>query len=244
MEIHKPKPWHGLREFLKEYAIIVVGVLTALAAEQAVEWLHWRHVAQEAETQLAAGMQPNLLVAAEFIADAPCQRLRLSQLSAALQQPSAAWHGMAAPAERMPGDVPRVTPTVYDAPSPIWSHGAWEAVVANGALAHLPRERVEKYAALYRFVDLAREREALMAFTYPQLTALAIDRTMTPDEKGRYLNVVAEIDQKEQFMIVLSEAILENAHRMKLDPAPDKLAALMTAMRALRGACLAPVIGR
>jgi hypothetical protein len=29
-------------EFLKEYAIIVIGVLTALAAEQAVEWLHWQ----------------------------------------------------------------------------------------------------------------------------------------------------------------------------------------------------------
>lgn len=32
MDIHKPKPWHGVREFLKEYLIIVVGVLTALAA--------------------------------------------------------------------------------------------------------------------------------------------------------------------------------------------------------------------
>jgi hypothetical protein len=31
MDIHKPKPWHGVREFLKEYVIIVVGVLTALA---------------------------------------------------------------------------------------------------------------------------------------------------------------------------------------------------------------------
>ena len=42
MDIHKPKPWHSFREFLKEYLIIVVGVLTALGAEQAVEWLHWR----------------------------------------------------------------------------------------------------------------------------------------------------------------------------------------------------------
>ena len=25
MDLHKPKPWHGLREFLKEYVIIVVG---------------------------------------------------------------------------------------------------------------------------------------------------------------------------------------------------------------------------
>jgi hypothetical protein len=33
MEVHhKPKPWHGWREFLKEYVIVVVGVLTALAA--------------------------------------------------------------------------------------------------------------------------------------------------------------------------------------------------------------------
>ena len=42
MDIHKPKPWHGVREFLKEYVIIVVGVLTALAAEQGVEWLRWQ----------------------------------------------------------------------------------------------------------------------------------------------------------------------------------------------------------
>ncbi len=32
MDIHKSKSWYGVREFLKEYLIIVVGVLTALAA--------------------------------------------------------------------------------------------------------------------------------------------------------------------------------------------------------------------
>jgi hypothetical protein len=41
MEIHKPKPWHGWREFLKEVGIIVIGVLIALGAEQAVEALQW-----------------------------------------------------------------------------------------------------------------------------------------------------------------------------------------------------------
>jgi hypothetical protein len=42
MEVHKPKPIHNWREFLKEYFIIVLGVITALAAEQGVEWLHWQ----------------------------------------------------------------------------------------------------------------------------------------------------------------------------------------------------------
>jgi hypothetical protein len=49
MDIHKPKAWHGVREFLKEYLIIVVGVLTALAAEQAVQRVEWAHKVHAAE---------------------------------------------------------------------------------------------------------------------------------------------------------------------------------------------------
>ncbi len=55
MDLHKPKPWHGLREFLKEYLIIVVGVLTALTAEAGVEWLHWRHLASQHAEELDEG---------------------------------------------------------------------------------------------------------------------------------------------------------------------------------------------
>ena len=42
MEIYPPKPWRGRRKFSKEYAIIVVGVATALAAGQTAETLHNR----------------------------------------------------------------------------------------------------------------------------------------------------------------------------------------------------------
>lgn len=48
MDIHTPKSWHGLREFLKEFATIVLGVSVALAAEQGVEWLHNTHRAEQA----------------------------------------------------------------------------------------------------------------------------------------------------------------------------------------------------
>ena len=54
MDIHKPKPWHGVREFLKEYVIIVVGVLTALAGEQIVERAEWAHKVHAAEDAMRA----------------------------------------------------------------------------------------------------------------------------------------------------------------------------------------------
>ena len=37
MEVHKPKPWRGAREFAKEIGTILIGVLLALGAEQGVE---------------------------------------------------------------------------------------------------------------------------------------------------------------------------------------------------------------
>ena len=63
MEIHKPKPWHGFREFLKEYLIIVVGVLTALAGEQ----LAYRDIEMDVEAhRVRRGGKPVQLGPTEF----------------------------------------------------------------------------------------------------------------------------------------------------------------------------------
>src|SRR3954470_11183913 len=72
MEIHKPKLVRNWREFLKEYAIIVVGVLTALAAEQAVEWFHWQGEVDIGRKAIVAEMSANNRYYARRIAIAPC----------------------------------------------------------------------------------------------------------------------------------------------------------------------------
>ena len=54
MDIHKPKPWHGVRELLKEVGTIVIGVLIAIGAEQGVEALHHRAQAREMAQKLRA----------------------------------------------------------------------------------------------------------------------------------------------------------------------------------------------
>jgi hypothetical protein len=49
MDLHKPKPWHGWRDFLKEVGTIVLGVSIALTGEQAVE--KWRQHRQYLEAR-------------------------------------------------------------------------------------------------------------------------------------------------------------------------------------------------
>src|SRR5882757_9740253 len=93
MDIHKPKAWRGVREFLKEYVIIVVGVLTALGAEQGVEWLHWRHEIAVADASLRKELRFDGLYAFEAIAAWPCEQKRLDELSAALRRTKGLWKG-------------------------------------------------------------------------------------------------------------------------------------------------------
>ena len=62
MDVRKPKLITNWRELLKEYAIIVLGVLTALFAEQAVQSIEWHQKVDAAiadmDNELSAGDGP------------------------------------------------------------------------------------------------------------------------------------------------------------------------------------------
>src|SRR5947199_153143 len=60
MHFHLPKPLHGWRALAGEVGIIVVGVLIALSAEQAVESWNWRSQAAEARSALRADVAMDL----------------------------------------------------------------------------------------------------------------------------------------------------------------------------------------
>ena len=132
MDIHKPKPWHGVREFLKEYLIIVVGVLTALGAEAGVERLRWSHEVDEAQAALKVAFVREVQNTAERAAQDTCDKRRLEVLSAILQR--------AAESGRLPpiGAIGRP-------PSPPWTVAPWEALVASQVVVHMPREKMGAY---------------------------------------------------------------------------------------------------
>jgi len=78
--IHVPKPLHGWKAFCNEIAVIVIGVLIALALEALVEWAHWQHKAEDGEVRLKVELQQLAFYAAEQIATAPCVQKQLNEL--------------------------------------------------------------------------------------------------------------------------------------------------------------------
>ena len=135
MDIHKPKPWHGVREFLKEYLIIVVGVLTALGGEQAVEALHGMHQAEAGDAELRVAFVREVNNAALRQAQDACVTGRLAALSSIL--------GRAGDSGRLPAIA-----AVGHPPFTPWTVGVWEALVADQTVSHLPRERAIAYTSI------------------------------------------------------------------------------------------------
>ena len=101
MQTHMLKGRHGQR-FLIDVGVVVLGVLIALAAEQAVQAVKWRQ--EVAATQ--KGLENELLVATyqgyERVAVNPCLRERIKGLADKIARNKSDWSGEALPARTHP----------------------------------------------------------------------------------------------------------------------------------------------
>jgi len=139
MDIHRPKLSRNWREFLKEYGIIVLGVLTALFAEQAVQSIDWYNKVNTAladmDNELGSGDGPQ---AYAQMAMHDCVGTRLDAIRAAVEQ------GDRSRSRNLIGTVwlPKAT---YDSL-------AREAATASDVASHMPHQRMLQYRITYEVV--------------------------------------------------------------------------------------------
>jgi hypothetical protein len=161
MDIHKPKPWHGVREFLKEYVIIVVGVLTALTAEQTVEALHERGLAREARAAIDSEMQDDVNRIAYRQAQQPCIDRRLKEITGLL----ADWAGGKAPPAGLvlgdPGDLPMV-------------QQRWQANLNSGRFSRQSPETQSRQATFYTRLWILDDIERREHYAWSDLRTLEL----------------------------------------------------------------------
>ena len=133
MDIHKPKVVHSLRELAIEIGVIVIGVVIALGAEQAVEAWHWHDQAQDGQAALKENFGRVVNNAYELEAQEDCVQARLTLLGTVIEQ--------AADEDRLPPVADPGRP-----PFSPWRNNVWPGLVAAQLATHLPREKAITYA--------------------------------------------------------------------------------------------------
>jgi hypothetical protein len=211
MDIHKPKPWHGLREFLKEYVIIVVGVLTALAAEQGVEWLHWSQKVENTESALRMELASVQADAQERTIVERCVDRRMDQLERRVI--TAEGPLKPEPFEGSLGGTP------YRIPIRPWGAFVWEAANADGTVSHISHDRMLKYAQGYRELQMIRAENEREFAASSNLGVLQHGATLTASDKTNLLEVLEQL-RRDNALIVLQAGQVVSILKGMLPPPP------------------------
>jgi hypothetical protein len=146
MEIHhKIKPPKNWREFLKEYGIIVLGVLTALGGEQAVEAINHRSEVREAREALGEELGWNFTSLKLSVDQLTCVAARLDEIER--------WRTSWANGRPLKLSRPIGSPSSVVFRSSVWR------LSASDAVSRMPFQERSNYAALYdAFDDKTQQR--------------------------------------------------------------------------------------
>lgn len=242
MHFHLPKPLHGWREFAGEVGIIVVGVLIALTAEQAVEAWHWHRQVEKANESFKIELEDAAASAYERLAIQSCLTNRLSEVARRLDAAGLAWRGMPEHFGGAQVYYSNVLPVVYRPPAHNVPIQGWANALANGTLNHLSTDRAEVLGAAYSFDEQFQTDQRQESVAIAKLSPLALDRTLSPDERLQMLQVVSELDRMNDLLVTDSRNFLEalrDAH-LGYDDAEVQRGAgnVLKLQRGYRGTCV------
>lgn len=145
MRFGLPKPVHGWRILLGEVAIIVVGVLIALGAQQTLDEYKWEREVAAGRDALRDDYQGIIVNARERVGLDQCLRAHLNQLAVLLA--------------RSPGRTPGIG-RFGSPPERPWVPASWSSLVATGVSTHMPRREMLIHASVAENARQAEERVA------------------------------------------------------------------------------------
>ena len=206
MEVHKPKAIHNWGEFLKEVGTIVLGVLIALAGEEAVQSLQWRHEVAIVQDSLDDELSDALFSAMERVKIADCQRRTLDRLDQL-------------------ADESRGTLLIRNAPvsrNRVWGAAAWEAAVASGTLAHMDHDVRNAYANLFSFVHLFRDLNLRQEELWATISAYRRPRPLTETSRERFVEAVSQLRSLTGTMNLGAQQFVDQAKPLNIKLSPEQ----------------------
>ncbi len=136
-------PAMGWKAFWSEIVIVVLGVVIALAANEAVQNWSWQNKVRDGEVRLQSDMSYLFTVAAEQYVIAPCAEAQLLALSQKLVKSGSAWE----PVTIHLDDSNNIR-WVVRIPARSQMFPVWDSLVADGTAARFPQDRQSMYGVI------------------------------------------------------------------------------------------------
>jgi hypothetical protein len=169
----KLRPPHGWNAVTWELAIVTLGVLIALGAQQVVEGWTWDRKVAAAEQSMNEEIRNSLLAVAEMNRLDQCSTVQIEALQDAIIR----------------GDKARARKILRDGNafgiSRLWADNAFQATLAAQVSDHLGAEKLKRYSQVYQMIRDMRGARQVSEQPSPNLALLYFDLTLADSAETR-----------------------------------------------------------
>ena len=211
--------WSMSRQRLIELAVVVFGVLIALALDSLAEEIRLRGDARELEKGFQEDIGQAVQQSWERQLINPCLKQTLASLARQATDPDGQWE--AAPTFTT-SNLPFALPPPYRAPVRIWTTASFDRALGTEAFKRIPFERADAYAVLFAQIEARRDDNAAEYLAVSRLAPLAVPQTGVDVEvRAELLQALSQLDRHRGLAFVSSEQIIAQALSI---PGVDRLA--------------------
>jgi len=217
MEIHKPKPVHNWREFLTEVGTIVLGVLIALGAEQAVDWMHWRSEVAQAQEFIATEMAINMRNGIERVRREHCLEQTIDAVAQILDTASHT------------GTLPAVG-QLAGPPSRVWNSTVWNSVIASQASSHFSRQQLADLGRSYEQIQRLNENNTEEMVAWSNLDAIVgSGRRFDPSSEAALRSALSQVRWYNRILALGSGQMVARVQQLNLPFSQNDLGIIASA---------------
>lgn len=181
-------PAMGWKAFWSEIVIVVLGVLIALAANEAVQSWNWQNKVRDGEVRLRGDVEKVFINAAELYVTAPCVDSQLSDLTDKLMKSGDILTPMPTYSEKIVGNY------VVRYPDRPYSFAVWQSLLADGTVAHISQARQTSYSKINNTVVRFQSENSKNQQALGRLSVMAFPLSLDP---GVRKDLLVEIQEQQ-----------------------------------------------
>ena len=209
---HKHEPIHGWREFLKEVAIIVLGVLIAIGAEQLVQAAHQRHEESQAKSIIRNEIALSLGRLQSRMAIHDCVNRRIEEIQKILDIAAS--------------DATIVTPSWIGRPQ-YWSflNSRWQAESQAGRAALIDGRRLSDYGIMYNRMQNLLDDMGVEQTDWARLRTLEHLRRLYADGALQFNVTLQDARYRNWRIALVTDQLFDMGNALRLRPVPNTVSA-------------------